>query len=103
VPYREVFAGYCGFFADGSTGMSLNRREFIANWRRLTPAMWVKVLLATFIVPPSLALGLGQVLPIGVGSYGRTVPYCGGTRKILDTCAYDRSEGRNIVKLSKKL
>jgi bile acid:Na+ symporter, BASS family len=51
-----------------STGMSLNRREFVANWRRLTPEMWVRLLLATFIVPPSLALGLGQALPIGTGA-----------------------------------
>ena len=53
-----------------STGMSLDRREFIANWRRLTAAMWVRLLLATFIVPPALALGLGRVLPISIAATG---------------------------------
>jgi BASS family bile acid:Na+ symporter len=53
-----------------STGMSLNRREFIANWRRLTPGIWARLLLATFIVPPALALLLGWVLPIDVAAMG---------------------------------
>jgi len=49
-----------------SVGMSLDVRELIANWRRLTPALWAKLLLATFLVPPACALGLGMVLPIGL-------------------------------------
>jgi predicted Na+-dependent transporter len=53
-----------------STGMSLDRWELIANWRRFTPAMWARLLLATFIVPPALALALGKVLPIGMAAMG---------------------------------
>lgn len=51
-----------------STGMSLDRAQFIAKWRELTPGMWAKLLLATFIVPPALALALGNLLPIGVAA-----------------------------------
>jgi BASS family bile acid:Na+ symporter len=53
-----------------STGMSLDRREFIANWRRLTPGIWARLLLATFIVPPAVALVLGRVLPIDLAAMG---------------------------------
>jgi len=53
-----------------STGMNLDRWEFIANLRRLTPEMWARLLLATFIVPPALALALGRVLPIGMAAMG---------------------------------
>jgi bile acid:Na+ symporter, BASS family len=53
-----------------STGMSLDRREFIANWRRLTPGIWARLLLATFIVPPAMALVLGRVLPIDSAAMG---------------------------------
>ena len=53
-----------------STGMSLNRSEFIADWRRLTSTMWAKLLLVTFIVPPVLALALAQVLPLGLMAMG---------------------------------
>ena len=49
-----------------SVGMSLDVRELIANWRRLTPARWAKLLLATFLVPPACAVALGMVLPIGL-------------------------------------
>jgi BASS family bile acid:Na+ symporter len=49
-----------------SVGMSLDVRELISNWRRLTPALWAKLLLATFLVPPACALALGMVLPIGL-------------------------------------
>ena len=48
-----------------SIGMSLNLQQFIANWRRLTIATWGKLLVATFILPPILALLLGNLLPIG--------------------------------------
>jgi predicted Na+-dependent transporter len=51
-----------------STGMSLDRSEFIANLRRLTSAMWTRLLLVTFIVPPALALALAQVLPVGLAA-----------------------------------
>jgi bile acid:Na+ symporter, BASS family len=53
-----------------STGMSLDRREFIANWRRFTPGLWARLLLATFIVPPAMALVLGRVLPIDLAAMG---------------------------------
>jgi len=49
-----------------SVGMSLDVRELIANWRRLTPALWARLLLATFLLPPACALALGWALPIGL-------------------------------------
>ena len=49
-----------------SVGMSLDVRELLANWRRLTPVLWARLLLATFLVPPACALVLGTVLPIGL-------------------------------------
>ncbi len=45
-------------------GMSVDRTQFLANWRRFTPAIWLRLLAATFIVPPLLALALGSLLPI---------------------------------------
>jgi BASS family bile acid:Na+ symporter len=53
-----------------STGTSLNCHELLEIWRRLSPAIWAKLLLATFVVPPMLALALGQVLPIGPVAMG---------------------------------
>ena len=35
-----------------------------ASWRRLTPATWGKLLVATFVIPPIIALALGNLLPI---------------------------------------
>jgi BASS family bile acid:Na+ symporter len=51
-----------------SVGMSLNWTQFLANWRRLTLATWGKLLVATFIVPPILALALGSLLPLDRGA-----------------------------------
>lgn len=51
-----------------STGMSLNRTQLVANWRRLTPGMWLRLLLATFLVPPAVVLGLSKVLPLSMAS-----------------------------------
>ncbi|MEI8339956.1 MAG: bile acid:sodium symporter [Verrucomicrobiota bacterium] len=48
-----------------SIGMSLSLRQLIENWRKLTPSLWIRLLCATFIIPPLLALGLGWVLPLG--------------------------------------
>ena len=48
-----------------SIGMSLSLRQLIENWRRLTPSLWFRLLIATFIIPPMLALGLGWVLNLG--------------------------------------
>jgi bile acid:Na+ symporter, BASS family len=47
-----------------SIGMSLEFGDLMAQWRRLTLAVWVRLLLATFILPPLIALGLGQLLPL---------------------------------------
>ena len=43
-----------------SIGMSLNLKELVATLRRLTWLAWVRMLLATFILPAALALVLGQ-------------------------------------------
>ncbi len=51
-----------------SIGMSLNWTQFLANWRHLTLATWGKVLVATFIIPPILALALGNLLPLDRGA-----------------------------------
>ena len=51
-----------------SVGMSLNWTQFLANWRRLTLATWAKLLAATFIVPPILALALGSLLRLDRGA-----------------------------------
>lgn len=47
-----------------SVGMSLSPRQLLENWRRLTPSLWGKLLAATFLVPPLLALALGHLLPL---------------------------------------
>ena len=47
-----------------SLGMSLSPRQLLENWRRLTPSLWGKLLAATFLVPPLLALTLGYLLPL---------------------------------------
>lgn len=46
--------------------MSLEREEFLANFRRLTLGSWVRLLLGTFVVPPVIVLVLAQVLPVGI-------------------------------------
>ncbi len=48
-----------------SVGLSLSPRQLVENWRRLTPSLWVRLLVATFLVPPVLALALGHLLPLG--------------------------------------
>jgi BASS family bile acid:Na+ symporter len=47
-----------------SIGMSLRFRELVSNWRRLSAGSWARLLLATFILPPAIALVLGQALPL---------------------------------------
>lgn len=47
-----------------SVGMSLSPRQLVDNWRRLTPSLWARLLAATFLVPPLLALALGKLLPL---------------------------------------
>jgi BASS family bile acid:Na+ symporter len=51
-----------------SVGMSLNWIQFLANWRRLTLATWVKLLAVTFIIPPILALALASLLRLDRGA-----------------------------------
>jgi bile acid:Na+ symporter, BASS family len=51
-----------------SVGMSLNWTQFLANWRRLTLATWGKLLVATFIIPPILALALASLLRLDRGA-----------------------------------
>jgi BASS family bile acid:Na+ symporter len=51
-----------------SVGMSLRFSEITANWRRLTWSVWARLLLATFIVPPLIALALGQLLPLALSA-----------------------------------
>jgi predicted Na+-dependent transporter len=52
-----------------STGMSLNWRQFVENWRKLALGAWARLLLVTFILPPVMVLLLAQVLPMnGCGS-----------------------------------
>ena len=67
-----------------SVGMSLDVRELLANWRRLTPVLWAKLLLATFLVPPACALALGAVLPIGLPALGGLFLVVGGTGRAAD-------------------
>jgi BASS family bile acid:Na+ symporter len=40
----------------------------LANARRLTAAIWGRLLLATFVLPPLLALALGAVLPVDLAT-----------------------------------
>lgn len=47
-----------------SVGMSLSPRQLLVNWGRLTPSLWARLLAATFLVPPLLALALGHLLPL---------------------------------------
>lgn len=47
-----------------SVGMSLSPRQLMENWRRLTPSLWARLLVATFLAPPLLALALGRLLPL---------------------------------------
>jgi BASS family bile acid:Na+ symporter len=47
-----------------SIGMSLVPGQFISNLRQLTPLTWVKLIAATFIIPPLIALVLGNLLPL---------------------------------------
>lgn len=47
-----------------SVGMSLELGSLVAHWRRLTWQTWTRLLFATFLLPPLLALGLGHLLPV---------------------------------------
>jgi predicted Na+-dependent transporter len=47
-----------------SIGMSLHWPELIANWRRLDWSGWTRLLLATFILPATVALILARIFPL---------------------------------------
>lgn len=45
-----------------SVGMSLSPRQLLENWRRLTPSLWARLLAATFLLPPVLALAASLIM-----------------------------------------
>lgn len=47
-----------------SVGMSLRPRQMWEIWGRLTPWAWARLLGATFVLPPLLALVVGLLLPL---------------------------------------
>lgn len=47
-----------------SVGMSLRWSELVANWRKLDRSAWIRLLLATFILPASIALILARIFPL---------------------------------------
>lgn len=46
-----------------SVGMSLHWPELVANWRKLDRSAWIRLLLATFLLPASIALILARIFP----------------------------------------
>ena len=48
-----------------AVGISLRPGQIWNNWRRLTPAKWARLLAATFLLPPALALALGNLFALG--------------------------------------
>jgi predicted Na+-dependent transporter len=53
-----------------SVGMSLRVPELIANWRALSWDAWLRLLLATFLVPAATALVLGRIFPLNLPEVG---------------------------------
>jgi predicted Na+-dependent transporter len=47
-----------------SVGMSLRHDKMLAAYRRLTWSAWLRLVLATFIVPPAIALLLPHIFPL---------------------------------------
>ena len=47
-----------------SVGMSLRHDKMLAAYRRMTWPAWLRLLLATFIVPPAIALLLPHIFPL---------------------------------------
>lgn len=50
-----------------SIGMSLNPRELLRHWGRLRGWPWVRLVIATFIVPPAVVLLMARWLPLNMG------------------------------------
>jgi predicted Na+-dependent transporter len=49
-----------------SIGMSLRYDKILAGYRRITWQVWTRLLLATFIVPPAIALLLPHIFPLSL-------------------------------------
>jgi BASS family bile acid:Na+ symporter len=49
-----------------SVGMSLRHKQMLAAYRSMTWSMWLRLLLATFIVPPVIALLLPHIFPLSL-------------------------------------
>jgi bile acid:Na+ symporter, BASS family len=49
-----------------SIGMSLQYGKILAGYRSMTWSVWMRLLLATFIVPPAIALLLPHVFPLSL-------------------------------------
>ena len=47
-----------------AVGISLRPGQIWNNWRRLTLSKWVRLITATFLLPPTLALALGNLLSL---------------------------------------
>jgi predicted Na+-dependent transporter len=48
-----------------AVGISLRPGQIWNNWRRLTPSKWARLIAATFLLPPALALALGNLFALG--------------------------------------
>jgi len=53
-----------------SVGMSLQWSQLVAHWRRLTWTAWLRLLLATFIIPAATALVLARIFPLTLRQTG---------------------------------
>jgi bile acid:Na+ symporter, BASS family len=53
-----------------SVGMSLRYGRIIAGYRRMTWSVWMRLLLATFIVPPAIVLLLPHIFPLSLPEMG---------------------------------
>src|SRR5271167_385501 len=49
-----------------SVGMSLEYGKIMAGYRRMTWSVWLRLLLATFLVPPAIALLLPHIFPLSL-------------------------------------
>ncbi len=48
-----------------AVGIGLRPGQIWNNWRRLTPSKWARLIAATFLLPPTLALALGNLFALG--------------------------------------
>jgi BASS family bile acid:Na+ symporter len=53
-----------------SVGMSLRFGQVVANWRGHSWSTWVRLLLATFIIPAAVALVLARIFPLTLRQTG---------------------------------